>query len=238
MTLPVPPNERVRVTFKWMTHAPLGTVQPVRVRLDDRTFDVRLPRPDIAREQTFEVMTTKRLLDIHFEVPPIKPHTPNERDFGIALIAARVQRVSDAHADEAIVAARTAPILDSWISFVAGAPGSAFLTGGWSWSEDWGTWSDDYQAELSLPAPRGQRLRLALKWFATAKRGPPSVRVHVDDRPYDVAFPAIDQEIESTFDLTSQRDWVTVRIEIERPVASGGRLLGVGLKAARITLQP
>lgn len=238
MVLPVPPHERVRVTFKWMSSAPIGTAQPVRVHLDDQTFDVRLPRPEVSRLQSFEVTTSSRLLDVRFEIAGSRPARPNERPIGLGLIAARVQRAAEAgDDDDAPTAARTAPILDTWIGFAAGAPGRAFLGPGWSWGESWGTWSDDYQPVLALPAPPGQRLHVSLRWLATAPpRQTQAVRVYIDDRPFDVKFAVNEQAQDSSFEITSRRGWILIRLDIARPVASDGRLLGIGLTAARVGL--
>jgi hypothetical protein len=237
MVLPVPPHERVRVTFKWMSSAPIGTAQPVRVHLDDLTFDVRLPRPEVSRLQSFEVTTSSRLLDVRFEVAGSRPPRPNERSIGLGLIAARVQRAADAIDDDVPAAARAAPILDTWIGFAANAPGRSFLGPGWSWGEPWGTWSDDYQPVLALPVPPGQRLEVSLRWFATAPPGQAqAARVYIDDRPFDVKLAATDQAQDSSFEVTSQRGWIVIRVDIARPLASNGRLLGIGLTAARVRL--
>jgi hypothetical protein len=237
MVLPVPPHERVRVTFKWMSSAPLGTAQPVRVRLDDQTFDVRLPRPEVSRLQSFEVTPSSRLLDVRFEVAGSRPERPNERRIGLGLIAARVERAADATDDEVPAAARTAPVLDTWIGFAADAPGRALLGPGWSWGESWGTWSDDYQPVLALPVPPGQRLQVLLRWLATAPPGQAqAARVYIDDRPFDVKFAVSEQAQDTAFEVTSRRGWIVIRLDIARPVASNGRLLGIGLTAARVRL--
>lgn len=151
-----------------------------------------------------------------------------------AVLAAREQR-SGAADIEVPAAAHRAPVLDTWLSFAADGPGRALLGTGWSWGESWGTWSDDYVPVLMLPVPAGQPVRISLRWLATAPPGQTqAARLYVDDHPFDVAFPPHEQAVESSFEVTSQRPWLVLRIDIERPVRSNGRLLGVALTAARV----
>ncbi|HEX3759365.1 MAG TPA: hypothetical protein VHW23_11695 [Kofleriaceae bacterium] len=151
-----------------------------------------------------------------------------------AALAARERRPS-ASDIEVPAAARGAPILDTWIGFAADAPGRALLVSGWSWGESWGTWSDDYVPVLALPVPPGRRLQVSLRWCGTAPPGQTqAARVYIDDQPFDVSFAAHEQAQDSTFEVTSRRGWLVVRLDIAQPVASNGRLLGIGLTAARV----
>ncbi|TMQ23539.1 MAG: hypothetical protein E6J90_10430 [Deltaproteobacteria bacterium] len=152
------------------------------------------------------------------------------------VLAARAQRSASSDI-EVTAAARATPILDTWISFAADAPGRALLGPGWSWGESWGTWSDDYVPVLALPVPPGQRVQVSLRWIGTAPPGQTqAAHVDIDDQPFEVTFPAHEQALESSFEVTSRRGWLVIRIDIERPVTSNGRLLGIALTAARVTL--
>jgi hypothetical protein len=236
MVLPVPPNERVRVTFRWLSGAPKNAV--LRVHLDDQTFEMRFPRRVFERRDSFEITTRSRLLDVRFELSDLTIK-PNQRPTAIGLIAARIQRASDPP-DEAPAAARMAPVLDQWISFAADQPGRAFLGEGWSWGETWGTWSAASDAELAVPVPAGTKLSVAIRWLATAPPGQTqSVRLNIDDHPFTVAFPARDKEQESVFEVTSQRSWLALTLALAHTIqASDGRELGVGITRMRVTRLP
>ena len=151
-----------------------------------------------------------------------------------AVLAAR-EHHSDLADLQIPAAAHGAPVLDTWLSFAADGPGRALLGAGWSWGESWGTWTDDYLSVLALPVPPGQRVRITLRWVGTAPPGQvQAARVYLDDQSFDVAFPAHDKPVDSPFEVTSQRPWVVVRLDIDRPVRSNGRFLGIGLTAARV----
>ena len=238
LVLPVPANERVRVTFKWRSGVPRRE-QRLRVHLGSEVFDVTFPRSISERSHALEVTTTGRMLEVRVEIAE-RVSKPNEREIGIGLIAARVQRASEPR-DDLPEAARVAPILGSWISFAGDGPGRPLLQGGWSWAESWGTWSDDIVARLALAVPANDRVRIGMRWLATA---PPGVAQHatvtIDGRPFEVDFAAgRGTEREDWFEVTTTRGWVQIELRVRSPVeAKDGRLLGVGLQAARVERVP
>lgn len=238
LVLPAPAHERVRVTFKWISGV-RKRAQRLRVHLGDEVFDVTLARSANEQRHALEVTTTGRALDVRVEIPE-RIIRPNMREIGVGLVAARVQRASDPP-DDVPEAARGAPILGSWISFAADAPGRALLQDGWSWGERWGTWSDGAVARLALAAPAHARVRIGVRWIATA---PPGVAQHatvtIDGRPFEVDFAAAgDTEREDWFEVTAARGWVQLELRARSPVeAKDGRVLGLGLKAARVELAP
>jgi hypothetical protein len=99
LVLPVPANERVRVTFRWSARAPRNVQQLVRLELGGSTFDVTF-RDGEEREDTFEAISSTGILDvrIHVTSPLPRRHVRNYgvkelRSIGVALKAARVDRV-------------------------------------------------------------------------------------------------------------------------------------------------
>jgi hypothetical protein len=229
LVLPVPPNQRVRISFRWFSGAPRTRM---RLLLDARAFDVRFPTANQEVRSSFEIQTTTALLDVRIEIPSVVVRPNNQRSFGIGLVGARVQLATEPSDDDPPV---IEPVLDDWTSFAANAPGKAFLQTGWSYAEPWGTWSNAEQATLALPVPADQRLAITFRWVATA---PPGRRqtghLSLDDQTFDVTFPTESTEQEQTFEVTSRRRWVAVQFVIDRPNAVGGRALGVGLKAVRV----
>jgi hypothetical protein len=235
LVLPVPPHERVRVSLRWEVAGRLRQASSLLAFLDGQMFPVRFPRPNVEQKDTFEVTTRGSLLTVRLQLTDLRLRFQNSRPIGVGLIAARVERADQAEGDAP--AAATAPaVLDDWISFAADAPGRAFLVRGWSWGEGWGTWSDFPAPELALPVPTGEPLAVSFRWLASAPpRQPQSARVVIDGRPFPIQFPAAQQDQENTFEITSTRPWITVRLEIDHPIlASDGRELGIGLKAARV----
>ena len=77
---------------------------------------------------------------------------------------------------------------------------------------------------------------VTLRWVATAPKGQlQTAHVVIDDTPFDVQFAATDKEEQRTFDVTSKRAWLSIKIAVGEIVpASDGRMLGIGLKAARV----
>ncbi|HEX8115167.1 MAG TPA: DUF6311 domain-containing protein [Kofleriaceae bacterium] len=235
LVLPVPPNERVRVSFQWQVAGLPQQARTMCVFLDDEMFPVRFLRRYFRQKNSFEVTTRGPLLTVRLGFTDLTPHNPNSRAAEVGILAARVERADQLSADEVPAAATAPAVLDDWISFAAHAPGRAFLGDGWSWGEVWGTWSDYPAPELALPVPPGERLAVSFRWLATAPQHQvQSVRVVIDDRPFLIQFPTALQDQESTFEVTSRRPWIAVRLEIDRPVLSRGRELGIGLKAARV----
>ncbi|HEX8106483.1 MAG TPA: hypothetical protein VF516_02095, partial [Kofleriaceae bacterium] len=107
------------------------------------------------------------------------------------------------------------------------------------WGEAWGTWSADRDPELALPVPAGERVQVTFRWLATAPRGvAQSARVYLDDQPFDAAIATDGHDHEASFEVTTRRPWLAVRLDIAHPVEAGGRLLGVGLEAARVHRLP
>jgi hypothetical protein len=237
LVLPVPPHERVRVTFRWRSGAPRGRAPTLRLHLGDRVFELPFPNQVRPRSDGFELITTSRLLEVQFELSQLAQH-PNIRPTGVGLIAARVQRASDPPDEEIPAAARGVPILDRWISFAAGALGRDLLVDGWSWGEPWGTWSNQGDSTLVVPVPPGQRLELTLRWLSTA---PPnqvqSAQLTIDDQRFRVVFGPSGRSQDSAFQVTSHRGYLALHLAIDHPViAADGRELGVGLAAIQIRL--
>lgn len=239
LALPVPRSERIRVTFRWISALPAMSAPPLRVHMAGQAFTARLPPPGVQRERSFELTTTASpLLDVRFEIDEHSERGPNERALGLGLIAARVERVSELH-DEPPAAARAALVLDRWISFASQATGRAWLGDGWSWGEAWGTWSAEPEPVLALPVPPDARVQVTFRWLATAPPGvAQTVRVDLDDRSFDVAITADGKDHESSFEVTTRRRWLAVRLEIAHPIIASDRLLGVGLKAVRVRTLP
>jgi hypothetical protein len=99
LVLPVPANERVRVTFRWTARAPRNMQQAVRVQLGESMFDVTFNDKE-EREDTFEVFSPTSLLDVRLRVasPLPRRHVRNYgvkelRSIGVGLKAARVERM-------------------------------------------------------------------------------------------------------------------------------------------------
>lgn len=128
------------------------------------------------------------------------------------------------------------PALGTWISFAVDGTGRALLTEGWSWQESWGLWSADPEPTLVVPAPPHERVRISLRWLATAPPGKAQrLRLHIDGTMFDVQFEAGGSERVDTFEVTSHHHFVDVRIEVLHPVlAVDQRTLGVGLIAAKV----
>lgn len=235
LVLPVPANEAVRITFAWRSIMNRARPQHVRVHLGDAVFPVEFPRTRSVIHSTFEVTSPSRALDVRLEIAE-QLTILGKRPVGIGLVSAKVERASDPV--DAPDVARRAPILDTWISFAADAPGRTFLQRGWSWGEAWGTWSDEPEALLVLPVPANEPLEITFRWLSTAPPGLfQDVRGSLDGNPIRVLFPAPPQELESTFHITSTRNYVVLHLIVDRPVyLADERMLGVGLKKARVRI--
>jgi hypothetical protein len=229
LVLPVPPNQDVRISFRWFC-TPLQ--DRIRLRLGSQAFDVRFPGPDQEILSSFDIRTTSALLAVELDLPSAIVRPNNQRTVGIGLVGARVQRASERFDDEPPV---IEPVLDAWTSFADKAPGRQFLQIGWSYGESWGTWSNAEEVTLALPVPADERLAITLRWVATAPAGQRQTgHVSFDDRTFEAAFPPADTVQEQTFEVTSRRRWIAVRIVVDRLNRVGGRALGVGLQAVRI----
>jgi hypothetical protein len=229
MVLPVPPNQDVRISFRWFSGAPQGRM---RLQLGRQAFDVRFPTRAQEVRSNFEIKTTSALLEVGIEIPSVVVRPDNKRTVGIGLVGARVQLATEPFDDEPPV---IDPVLDTWTSFAANAPGGAFLQTGWSYAEPWGTWSNAEEATLALPVPPDQRLAITFRWVATAPAGRRQTgHLSLDDQTFEVAFPPESTVQEQTFEVTSRRRWIAARFVIDRPNAVGGRALGVGLEAVRV----
>lgn len=229
MVLPVPANQRVRVTFRWSSLIPEGGT---RLRLGSEVFDVKFPLSHRETRRSFEVQTTSPLLHVAIETPGMTVVPSNQRALAIGMIAARVQLATDPADDEPPA---IEPVLDAWMSCAADGPCKAFLQDGWSYPESWGTWTDAEEATLALPVPPGERLAISLRWVATAPAGSRQTgHLSLDDQTFEVAFPPESTVQEQTFEVTSRRRWIATRFVIDRPNVVGGRALGVGLEAVRV----
>lgn len=240
LILPVPADERIRVTFRWRPINKRNEAQSLRVTIGGQRFTTAFSLSKKDRTHSLEVTTTSRLLDVQIE-PAFHVTTPNERTRAIGLVSARVQRASDPEIEDIPIAARGEPILDAPISFVADAPGRTFLHAGWSWGEAWGTWSDDPEPTLALPVPPNERIQVTFDWLATAPPGfQQRVHVIIDGRPVsDVVFASNTEGRSDSFEVTTTRGWIVVRLAVAHPVPQKDeRQLGVGLKSVTVRRAP
>ncbi len=235
MVIPVPAHERVRVSFRWMTGQPTGHTETVRVQMAGETFEHGFVRPIFERRDTFEVTTTGPLLDVRFELSELERRF-NFRPTGLALIAVRVHRASDPDDDDLPPGSRRPPVLDTWISFAQGAPGRDLLDVGWSFAEDWGTWSNDSDVSLVIPVPAGEKLAVTFRWsgISPPRHQKQAAQIWIDGQKLDVTFKGGRGDQEDTYEITSSRDLLHIRFDIAHPVEVSGRMLGIALKAIRV----
>jgi hypothetical protein len=92
IALPVPPGQRVRVSFRWFSPT---SGRHARVQIEGQDFEVTFPTLNQEVRSSFEVQTTSSLLDVQIEVARVVVRPNNQRTVGVGLAAVRVQLASE-----------------------------------------------------------------------------------------------------------------------------------------------
>jgi hypothetical protein len=92
LALPVPPDQRLAITFRWVATAPGGRRQTGHLSFDDQTFEVGFPPEGTVQEQTFEVTSHRRWIAVRFMID--RPNPAGGRALGVGLEAVQVRRVA------------------------------------------------------------------------------------------------------------------------------------------------
>lgn len=92
IALPVPANERVRVTLRWQSIVRRDRPQRLRVRMGDATFHVEFPATRDVVEHSFNVRTASPLLEVELDIAE-RLRDPSQPHLGVALIEAIVSPV-------------------------------------------------------------------------------------------------------------------------------------------------
>lgn len=96
VVLPVPPHQRIRVSFRWFSPS---NGRRARLQLGTQAAEVTFPVRDQEVRSSFEVETTSSLLDVQIEIPEVVVRPNNQRTVGIGIVAARVQLANEASND-------------------------------------------------------------------------------------------------------------------------------------------
>jgi len=142
---------------------------------------------------------------------------------------------------------RYAPKLGEAISFASSYPNrSYFLRSGWSWSEDWGTWSDSKTAILNFTWPTSPSKGMKLKYDAFIVNGNSpnqEIEVKVNGTFYkkQLLMSVNDNELEINFTPEMKKSkFLEIEFDINRPARpvdfiqgnQDQRNLGIGVKTA------
>jgi hypothetical protein len=110
------------------------------------------------------------------------------------------------------------------------------LIDGWWPMEAWGTWSVAGDSWLVLPVPPRTRVRISLRYSASATAAGKTARVRAGSERYELPLPRTGVERRHWFEATSEGPLLALHIETPMPsdVPPNARALGIGLVAARI----
>lgn len=124
-----------------------------------------------------------------------------------------------------------------WTGVGTSGAGKAWLTSGWSFTEDWGVWSTGTDSVLTIPVPRtSSEMTLELQWFA-AQAGM-MARIDAGGPAKQVTFAAAQAPQRDTIPIKAGSSPVVVHIHVDHAFAAqDGRMLGIGINTVRVRVR-
>ena len=120
---------------------------------------------------------------------------------------------------------------------------SFYLLDGWSWAENWGTWTDRRTARLVLPIPKGsEKIQFNFRSFGSSQDAPKKLQIDLGGliiKDFLITKPAqneviltIPDELKNLQVLTIIFIFSNLRSPKELGISIDERLLGIGLESA------